>query len=65
MIKHIASIHRFQGGKTTAGGGGATEGKTKGKEEFSCGFCGDLFQVKMNLMKHIKELHSEKLVEVA
>lgn len=64
MIKHIASIHRFQNEKTTGGGGGG-EGKSKGREEFSCGFCGELYQVKVNLMKHIKELHSEKLLEVA
>lgn len=67
MIKHIASIHRFQDNdkKSATALIGNCKGKAKvcEKDDFSCGFCGEAYSIKLGLIKHISQLHSEKLVE--
>ncbi len=78
LIKHISSVHRYQDakkgivkeGKPIAASAAAASGNTSdsnstemgGKEDFSCCFCGEPFDNKDTIRRHISQAHRDLLV---
>jgi hypothetical protein len=78
LIKHISSVHRYEGDKKLPLG---TTGDSKrdskgasgnisdsadspisgGKEDFSCCFCGEPFENKDAIRRHISQFHRDLL----
>jgi len=68
LIKHISSVHRYQDekkpgvlGKTGKSGNASDDGK----EDFSCCFCGEPFENKDAIRRHISQYHRDLLTKNA
>lgn len=74
LIKHISSVHRYEGDKKmkieTAVKGKPTSGNVSdsaespaaaGKEDFNCCFCGEPFEDKDGIRRHISQFHRDLL----
>jgi len=68
LIKHISSVHRYQDEKKPGVLGkvaGTKSGNASddGKEDFSCCFCGEPFENKDAIRRHISQYHRDLLTK--